>query len=669
MKKQINSGLVSICLPVLFLAGCTSTPKSPNLTDTELEVTPSFLKADYKPQELELPAQEANNKGEKQTFSSKKVPSMAGLLTMQREALVVPQFDDKLVTIVADQMPAKQFADKVFSEVLSLNYVVDPSLAASKSRFTINMSKPVLKSELYRTAVDTMLQNGVAVYRKGDILYLQQQGKTDRKNDIPIGIGASAEDIPDAPGQITQLVPYTYSEGKNIVNILTKLSSATVTVLGNQKLMVLEGTKAELERAIRIVNMLDVPRAYGRHIRMFEFVNVRPEDAIKQIRELLEEDGYQVGSSGDIAFVSMPRINSMVAYAASEAVIRRINYWASEIDIPKSGDEKQYYVFKPSYAKAEEMYQTLSRLLRGAEKTDKPDEPNIANIRFSVDKHQNAIIFQATPAEYRQLNSLLKQIDILPGQVILDVNILEVTLKDDVSSGIDWAFNSKGAGNASSSSGSIANLSSSGVLSAVVLDGNWRANISLNDQQDDIRILSRPYMIVRDGQSATINSGDQIPIITQVTEGTSSINDGQVTNQVQYRSTGVNVSLTPTINSDGVISLEVSMSVSRQGASQNIGVQTPTITNRSISTKIISRDGQTVALGGLIQNSVTDIENGVPILSEIPILGQLFKSKSDSNSRSELIMLITTRIVRDSMQVDEFGRKISELYSAPVTIN
>ena len=252
--------------------------------------------------------------------------------------------------------------------------------------------------------------------------------------------------------------------------------------------------------------------------------------------------------------------------------------------------------------------------------------------------------------------------DVLPGQVILDVTILEVTLDDSMSSGIDWLYSNAGA----PANPSTLALNGSGSIVAKVFSGNWQADLNLNKTRKDTRVLSRPYLIVRDGESASITSGDQVPIITQTVENVGDNNS--VSNSVQYRSTGVNVSITPIINSQGVISLSIAMSVSNAQPITGGGVSSPTITNRAITTEILSGDGQTVALGGLIQETKTDGDNGVPGLSSIPILGNLFKNKSDSVGRTELMMLITTKIVNNSSEVDEFSEAMSELYSAPITI-
>ena len=653
----------------------SQTANETNLRDSAIQVTPSILRSNIT-STLDNEDNSLPESNESSVLKMTNVPDLGGINQVLDNTNKTLELEGEPVTFVADQLSIKEFSHKVFNELLNINYVLAPDLAASKTSLTLNISTPISRTAFYVSVNETLSQNKISSYRKGDILYLAKSSGDNKKNNIALGIGVNAEDVPDISGQITHIVPYTYSESRNISSIMKKLATAKVTINSGQKLIILEGEREEITRALKIINMLDVPRAFGRKIRLFEFAHMAPEDAIEQITSLLREDGFSVSIPGDISFVSMARINSFVAYAASEDVIDRISYWAGKLDVPLAGDQKQYFVYKPKYAKAENMQTSLRTLLTGGPSSS-PNTTgastnngnssstvasNNSKINFSLDKQQNALIFNTTALEYKKILSLLEKIDVLPGQVILDITILEVTLKDDMKSGIDWLYdNAKTLPNASK-----VDFLSSGSIAGVFTSGDWQTNLNWSEEQDDARVLSRPYLIVRDGESASITSGDQIPIITQVVEDTG--NTGSVSNSIQYRSTGVNVSLTPTINSNGVISLSVSMSVSSSKASANTQVQTPTITNRAITTEIISRNGQTVALGGLIQENKNAIDNGVPVLSTIPLVGQLFSSTTDTFTRTELIMLITTKIVRDSMQVDEFSEAMSELYSAPIVI-
>lgn len=663
ISKPLKGSL--LVLLALSITGCAS---NDSLRNKELRVEKSILKnSDLSSTEVE---EEEENSSKNGNFSSVKVQDLGGITRLMEDAKKPPQLSGEPITFSADEISIKEFTSRVFDELLGINYVVAPQLAASNDKITLNISNEIPRDEFYKVVVKTLEESSIRTLRKDNILYLSKVTSGDQKNSIAIGIGNKESEIPNNSGAITQIVPYVYSSSRNITSILNKLSTAKVTVSSLQKLIILEGDRAEISRAIKIVNMLDVPRAYGRQIRLIEFAHISPIEGIEQIEKLLLEDGMQVSKEGDASFVPIPRINAFVAYAASEKIIDRITFWANKIDVPIAGDERQYFVYKPKFAKAEDMLDSISTLLTGRNEVAKSNtksegrtkESGTGAIKFSLDKQQNALIFYTTNDEYRLVESLMKKMDVLPGQVILDVTILEVTLDDSMSSGIDWLYSNAGA----PSSPNTLSLKGSGSIVAQVFSGNWQADINLNESRKDSRVLSRPYLIVRDGESASITSGDQVPIITQTVENVGDNNS--VSNSVQYRSTGVNVSITPIINSQGVISLSISMSVSNAQPLSGGGVSSPTITNRAITTEILSADGQTVALGGLIQETKTDGDNGVPGLSSIPLLGNLFKNKSDSVGRTELMMLITTKIVNNSSEVDEFSEAMSELYSAPITI-
>ncbi|MEL0633128.1 secretin N-terminal domain-containing protein [Pseudoalteromonas carrageenovora] len=665
INKPLKGSL--LVLIALAVSGCTTTSR---LRDNDLAVDRSILKTTGTKQSQ---AQRAEEQAKTQAeFSSLKVQDLGGITRLEEEAKKAPDLTGEPITFSADEVSIKEFTSRVFDDLLNINYVVAPQLAASNEKVTLNISSAIPRTAFYEAVIKTLEESAIRTLRKDNILYLSKATSSDQKNSIAIGIGNNTSDIPDISGAITQIVPYVYSSSRNITSIMKKLSTAQVTVNSLQKLIILEGERAEILRAMKIINMLDVPRAYGRQIRLIEFANISPVEGIDQIEKLLIEDGMQVSKEGDASFVPIPRINAFVAYAASEKIIDRITFWANKIDVPIAGDERQYFVYKPKFAKADEMLESINGLLSGPTTTPRPtgegergkSSGTTGSMRYSLDKQQNALIFYATNDEYRLVESLMQKMDVLPGQVILDVTILEVTLGDSMSSGIDWFYENSDSNDALSASS--ATLSSSGSIAGAVLSGNWQATFNWKDSVSDARVISRPYLIVRDGESATITSGDQVPIITQTVE---SLGDNSaVSNSVQYRSTGVNVSISPIINSQGVITLSVSMSVSDANPNELGGSTSPTITNRAITSEILSADGQTVALGGLIQEKKNKYNNGVPLLSTIPILGNLFKSNVDSLDRTELVMLITTKVVNESFEVDEFSEAMTELYSAPITI-
>ena len=180
-------------------------------------------------------------------------------------------------------------------------------------------------------------------------------------------------------------------------------------------------------------------------------------------------------------------------------------------------------------------------------------------------------------------------------------------------------------------------------------------------QDSLIRVLSSPNITVRDGKSAGIVVGKEVPVITQ--EATSDIQkegSSAIIRSVQYRSTGVSLTVTPTIHARGVVTLEIDQSVTKAEKTTSSDIDSPTILNRSLNTEVVVGDGQTIVLGGLISDEGAEGESGVPFLKDIPLLGYFFKSQTRSTDRTELIIMITPRIIRNAWQIDEMREAIFE---------
>ncbi|GHE80595.1 secretin N-terminal domain-containing protein [Thalassotalea profundi] len=683
----LNQKNVMKVLPIsvlcCVLASCSSNPE---LEKKQTLVKPNTLTldkgilgkraAEYINEDLNVTD---DNTAELKQFSSTVIDSVGGLSKLEKLGKEAPIFDDEEpIEVSVDNMSLNDFIHYIFDELLSLNYVISTQAEVDDKDVSLNLSEPISKSVIYSTAEQLLSENDLAILRKNDILYIQKKDKNKRYKTNEVGIGSHETDIPDTVDKIVQIIPYTYTNSRSLSSVIQKLTNIKIQLDSNRKFAIVEGSRQEVLDVMQVVNMLDVPSSSSKEIRLIDLAYISPDSLVEKLSELLESDGYQVGDNQDVAFITMPRLGALVVYAVSIEVIQRVEHWSRTLDVAVAGNEAQFYIFRPQYNKATDIQSSLGPLIssilgtdsseisaKGANRkgndSENAEKPRASSSTMSVDEGQNALIFYTTADKYRKILQLLEQLDKLPGQVILDIVIAEVTLTDNVSSGIDWFYDSSGQDGVSAAvtRGLTGDFKSAGELVLAGFDGDWRVAISLLASKSDVRVLAKPFLIVKDGESATINAGDQIPTLTQ----TSTSDTDRVTNAVQYVSTGISVSVTPTINAKGLINLTVSMSSS----SSSPTTLTPVITNRAITTNIFSSDGQTVALGGLISEKLTDNNNHTPILGDLPIIGNLFKRKQDDYSRSELIMLITTRTVKKISEIDEFRDKILETYSFPLS--
>jgi general secretion pathway protein D len=269
------------------------------------------------------------------------------------------------------------------------------------------------------------------------------------------------------------------------------------------------------------------------------------------------------------------------------------------------------------------------------------------NLRMVVDERANALIFYSTGKHFQELQPIIKQLDIMPKQVMLEVVIAEVKLTGSFAKGVAFALKS---GSSSTDKQSSFNFSSEGGFnySIVGLPGNF--NVNLNQTDGLINVLSKPTLVVRDGVTASISVGDDIPTIGSTTSDP--ISGDRETTSIVYRKTGVDLSVTPTINAQGTVIMTISQNISNISASgPSIGGSTA-VFERTISTEVVAGDGQTVMLGGLISENKNSGATSVPILGGLPIIGHLFRSDTEESDKTELVILVTPRIISNRSDFD-----------------
>ncbi len=674
MRLQKPTQITLTSLVVLMMTGCASSDSAQQ--QSVLAIEGSFLKSQ--------PASKVENQRSDIEVSGEvkhqvtPIHSMAVLKSGSPLLTQMPKFaSSEPLKIALNEMELPQLAHYILGEVLKLDYVIASDVERMREKVALNLNSDLTPIQLFDITRQVLAQHSTDIYTKDNIVYVSK--RTSQNATRAVGIGSRPEDLPPSGDDIIQLIPYTFNSARSIISIINKLTNAKATPDNVNRLLLVEGTRSDVERVIQIVGMMDVPHAKGRDIRMISLVYLSPDELMRQVDELLAAEG--ISSKDDVAMVVLQRLNAVVVYASNATLGDRVSMWAKRLDVATGGEKERFYVYRPKFAKASELLTSIQGLLSGqtaapgaaAEAASSASAGRAAassGIKINADEAQNALVVNATPSKYQELLNLLEQLDRLPGQVALQVVVAEIDLGKNNQAGIDWTYNESGhggtTGNRQGAEQAILNLTSgSSTLALNAIRGDWRVALNMIASKTDVRVLSRPYLVVRDGESASISSGVQVPIVTETTS--SDVNPDVSRTSVQYRSTGINVSVTPTINADGLVSLQITQETSNVPGGSGTTL-TPSITSRSISTSVFAADGQTVVLGGLIQDSETLNDNGVPGLRDIPLLGKLFRSQGKESSRSELIILITPRIIRETSELDEFGRKLADMFSFPVNM-
>ena len=275
------------------------------------------------------------------------------------------------------------------------------------------------------------------------------------------------------------------------------------------------------------------------------------------------------------------------------------------------------------------------------------------------DDSRNIIMVRALYSDYARIQKLLERLDNMPMQVLIEVMVAEVTLDDNLKYGVEWALKN---GQASVHGGGVSFNKADGL----------KFNLAFDDQTDIFKllnflainnkfsILSSPQVLVLNNEAATVNVGEQVPIVTsQITDTTT--NTSLASSQsVQYKDTGVILNVTPRINDDGIILLDIDQQVSSVKDQTTQGIQSPTISTKEVKTKLAVKDGQSILMGGLIDRNDTINESGIPLLKDIPGIGWLFKAKSNTHNKSELMIMVTPYVISSEDVLDQYIRNFKE---------
>jgi general secretion pathway protein D len=290
-----------------------------------------------------------------------------------------------------------------------------------------------------------------------------------------------------------------------------------------------------------------------------------------------------------------------------------------------------------------------------------------APVTLTSDDSSNAIVVYATASEYAIINDALRKLDTQPLQVMIEAAITEVTLTDQLQYGVQWDFGQGGAGTVSISQGQGSSTNATtgatsgpGLNYLVSYGATISATLNALAGITKLEVLSAPRIVVLNNHTAALEVGQQVPITTGSAVSTET-SGAPIVNSVDYRDVGVILKVTPRVNDGGLVLLDISQEVSDVQSTSSSTIDSPTINERKIASSIAVHDGQTVALGGLITTSHTDSSLGIPLLRHIPLLGStIFNSTDRENDRTELIVLLTPRVVRNEAEAKTVTEQLEE---------
>jgi general secretion pathway protein D len=598
-----------------------------------------------------------------------------GQVTFSSNQLSKSFSQKKLFQISAKEMQLQDFLHYVLGELLNVNYLITPSVEKVNSPVTLNIGNEISEQRLFELTEEVLSERDVAITLAKDV-YLVAKIDSNSKNSTRVGVGRDASSVPSSNGTILQIVPILYGVKTTLKRTIEELTDVQITIDVKQSTLFVRGNNKSITRALELIQLLDSPAIRGRQIGMVELAFIDVDLYLQQMSLLLENEGIpnSIGSPGNdnLVFVPLPQIGTVAIFSATQKLLERVRFWSKTLDKPSQGDVKQYYIYHPKYARANDIGDSLTPLLNasaGSIKSTSRAQENSADtnsqgsgqlkttnrsagasnerMTLVVDERSNALIFFSTGTDYKNILSLIQKLDVIPKQVLLEVVIAEVNLVDDFKFGVEWAMTRGDVSAGTSEAFSIGDIGGLNLLSLGASGDFIKANFFAQNQ--NINILSRPSLLVRDGVSASIEIGAEISVIGSTTDNLNS-GTGVQTTSSEYISTGIAINVTPTVNAQGIVIMAINQSLSNTVPNSSGAGGNPSIFKRNLSTEVVAESGQTIILAGLIDERDSETDTKVPFLGDLPLIGNLFKSKGNNKTKTELVLMITPKVISRTEQ-------------------
>ncbi len=565
-----------------------------------------------------------------------------------------PALTGEPISLAFENAPVADAAAIVLGEALNLPYVVDPSAAGLVSLSAPTPLPPDALLSAFRGALEAQ---GLSLQRVNGVWRVAPGG-------------AAAGDA--------ELIPLRFIAPEEIANALALTlppeQVRTVTGPGGNAVIV-TGTAEERDVARATVAALDIDALAGNSVMLVGLTNAPADALAAELSAIFGGDASPGAREGDggtldaggLRIVPLDRLGAVMLLARDGATLDRAFEWVRRLDRPRAAEAQRLFVYRVQNRPAASLAEALNALF-AAETTEEGAPPGEAQPRIVVDAEKNALVIAAASRQFDTLVDLIRQLDSAPMQVLVETTILEVTLGDSLRYGVQYAFSvgnlfdGRQGGVTLTNSGANITPEFPGFAFTVGTNLGPEAIIEALDDVSDVTVISSPKLLVRDGQAATLQIGDQVPIVTRTAEGFD--DTSRIVNSVEYRDTGVTLRVTPRVNSGGFVSLGVDQEISSVTPTTTSGIDSPTISRRSVTTDVTIRSGQTVVLGGLIQDNSTVGRRGIPVLGEIPVLGAAFGRRNQSAGRTELLALLRPHILATPEQAEDLTARLRAEFEA-----
>lgn len=575
---------------------------------------------------------------------------------------------------------------KFVADVTGYTVIMDPRVRAN---IQVISKDPVNEQELYDLFLTVLSTHGYAAVRTGNVLRIVSD-KTVRTNPVPV-----TSDRRRANSEfITHVMELENISATKLIPVLRPLvpQEGHMAAYSDTNAIIISDTSENVEKLMKIIARLD--KSSTLETEVVKLQHASAEETVRIIEQVIKQQGGSENNAGEdrVNLVADPRSNSILVSGTGQARVKALALIA-ELDtaLEKVGNAQVMYL---NHAKAKDLApvlakvsQNLGRLgaTQAAAKGGAASGNNASSIE--ADESTNSLIITAPSEVMEGLRAIIDQLDVPRAQVLVEAIIVEVTQGDQKDLGMDWlvADQQGGFGGSNQSNGLIGSVAAgafdddeedaltglaaalAGIPGAVwggadfdVGGTSFAAIITALETTGETNILSTPSLMTLDNNEATIVVGQEVPFVTGSYTSTSSdgssSNPGNPFQTINRKNVGITLKVTPHVNEGGQISLEIMQEVSGLAATEQSTVDVVT-NERRIETTVNTKDGETVVLGGLIQDDVNEVVSQVPILGDLPLIGRLFKKTRTTVNKKNLMVFLRPTVIRDSAKSMELSRR------------
>jgi len=618
-----------------------------------------------------------------------------------------------------EALDVREVSKVILGDYLKQSYTVHPAVTGTVTFRTV---KPIPMKDLLPTLEMLLRQNNAAVVREEGVYKILPINQV--RGSVSPQLGGGSTPLPQ--GFSVQVVPLKFVGAREMAKLLEPFAADnTIRVDENRNLVIIAGNQREMRHLLDTIELFDVDWLSGYSVGLFP---VKSAD-VKSLSADLDKVFGPAGQSplaGVVRVIPIERLNALLVVTTQPSYLEQAKSWLARIDGmggTASGGSR-FFVYQVRNGKAENLAQLVGDLFSSRRSTT--TAPTLApgsrpaqlsstpfgqgssmtttttttpapvtppagstsatftipgstapggaanEVRVIADKDTNSLLILATPADYEVIEQAIRKLDVIPRQVLVEVMLAEVILRDDLRLGLEYFINTRNntsgrlsvGGLPASPSGAVP-VTSSSVLQLVNYVGtDVRAVLNALGQDGKAQVLATPQIMVLDNQKAQIKVGDRVSVQTSSQTGVST--GTGVVNSFQYLETGVLLAVTPRINSGGLVTLEINQEVSNADFTNANAINpNPVVNSRSAQTTVVVGSGESIVLGGLIREDTNRSSTGIPLLSKIPIIGAAFGAQGWNRTRTELVLVITPKIVRDTAQArevtEELKRKLPAL--------